>query len=621
MINYRREVNWDTTLVDLEANASTLITQFTKRTSGIPAATPRRFIPAAIAQVNDGTLWYNSGTTALPVWTQISGGGGAGITSINGDVTAAQIIAAGSGISVVTAAGTTTVSNTGVTSFNTLTGAVTISAGANITLTPVGNDIQIAAAGGGGAPGAPLSSLQYNNAGAFGGTNSFYTPGAHPTQDTFQFGSTGDNATVIGYAENASSLRVKGLDFLGNPVQSYAGIFFNAAYNTLGNLQTRVIWGANVEMDSEIQSPNALLLTAVDDTVPTGKILASSKTNFTFNLRADAEVASPKQLIVDRVDTGTTGLANTSDMVLKTSDGSSIHFDEPIAYSNATGLTALGGGQGGALALTEEQNNVTTVTVPGDGVKLPDAVAGLSVKVMNNGASNLAVFPFLGDLIDGGAVNASVTLTPGESCDFMAISTGAWESVCNTVVTDATLTGNGTTGSPLSVVGGAGSLAYAMFYGLTAGTGMGGTDYAATIAVKTAAGTGRVPFPQNGPTSGTITSAIGTTTPALIAEIDIPAIGTYEVSFMVHTTEPGQLQLELTTTGVPADLAYTCVANMNPTAGGHPIGGTFLVTTTAINSKLAVVNPTGNSTALTITPADGADTHANAQTLTIKQIA
>jgi hypothetical protein len=37
---------------------------------------------------------------------------------------------------------------TGVTSFNTLTGAVTISAGANITLTPVGNDIAIASTGG-----------------------------------------------------------------------------------------------------------------------------------------------------------------------------------------------------------------------------------------------------------------------------------------------------------------------------------------------------------------------------------------------------------------------------------------------------------------------------------------
>lgn len=38
----------------------------------------------------------------------------------------------------------------GVTSFNTLTGAVTISAGSGVTLTPAGNDIEIAASGSGG---------------------------------------------------------------------------------------------------------------------------------------------------------------------------------------------------------------------------------------------------------------------------------------------------------------------------------------------------------------------------------------------------------------------------------------------------------------------------------------
>jgi len=40
-----------------------------------------------------------------------------------------------------------------VESLNTLTGDVTISAGANITLTPSGNDIEISATGGGGSAG------------------------------------------------------------------------------------------------------------------------------------------------------------------------------------------------------------------------------------------------------------------------------------------------------------------------------------------------------------------------------------------------------------------------------------------------------------------------------------
>jgi hypothetical protein len=151
---------------------------------------------------------------------------------------------------------------------------------------------------------------------------------------------------------------------------------------------------------------------------------------------------------------------------------------------------------------------------------------------------------------------------------------------------------------------------FAMFFGLTSGTGNAGpTDYAATIAVKTVAGSGRVPFPRDGSTTGDITRVDA-------SSFILPDIGTYEITFRVHTTEPGQLQLELN--GV--DSPQTVAVNMNPTAGGHPIVGNFFITTTVINSVLAVVNPSGNATALTITPADGANTHASSQSLAIKRI-
>ena len=57
-------------------------------------------------------------------------------------------------------------SSAGVSSFNTLTGAVTITGGTNVTLNPVGNNIEINASGGGGTPATPLNSVQFNNAGA-----------------------------------------------------------------------------------------------------------------------------------------------------------------------------------------------------------------------------------------------------------------------------------------------------------------------------------------------------------------------------------------------------------------------------------------------------------------------
>jgi hypothetical protein len=95
----------------------------------------------------------------------------------------------------------------------------------------------------------------------------------------------------------------------------------------------------------------------------------------------------------------------------------------------------------------------------------------------------------------------------------------------------------------------------------------------------------------------------------------LPDAGTYEVTFNVHTTEPGQLSLEVNGTEEPE-----CTGeDFNPTSGGHPIAVNCIITAGA-GAVLSVVNPSGNSTALTITPADGAETHANSQTLLIKKL-
>ncbi len=153
---------------------------------------------------------------------------------------------------------------------------------------------------------------------------------------------------------------------------------------------------------------------------------------------------------------------------------------------------------------------------------------------------------------------------------------------------------------------------FAMFYGLTSGTGNPGTtDYAATVAAGA-----RVPFPRSGPTNIPVTG-IANITNIDGSSFNLPVVGTYEVTFRVQTTEPGQLQLELNGLGI----AYTTAGNQNAPDGGHEIVGNSYITTTVPNSVLAVINPPGNSPALTITPADGASTHANAQTITIKQIA
>jgi hypothetical protein len=172
--------------------------------------------------------------------------------------------------------------------------------------------------------------------------------------------------------------------------------------------------------------------------------------------------------------------------------------------------------------------------------------------------------------------------------------------------------GTGTQGAQggTGAQGGAGAAQkFAMFYGLTAGTGNGGVDdYTATVPVHTGAGTGRVPFPRNGPANG-IVRVDG-------SSFTLPDIGTYEITFKVHTTEEGQLELELN--GAPVPESET--VDQNPTSGGHLLVGNALITTVGVNEVLAVINCAGNPAALTITQPTTV-TNANAQSIVIKRIA
>lgn len=157
--------------------------------------------------------------------------------------------------------------------------------------------------------------------------------------------------------------------------------------------------------------------------------------------------------------------------------------------------------------------------------------------------------------------------------------------------------------------GGGGSVGlsdYAMFFGTTSGTGSTQNDYAATVATGAA-----LPFPQNGPTA-----ALGITRNGADAGRFLLALGgTYEVSWAVCTTEPAEWQLRVN----GALVANTTARDSNPTSGGHPVSNTVLITVQA-GALLEVVNPPGDAAALTITPADGSLTHAQAPSLVITKI-
>lgn len=129
---------------------------------------------------------------------------------------------------------------------------------------------------------------------------------------------------------------------------------------------------------------------------------------------------------------------------------------------------------------------------------------------------------------------------------------------------------------PQGVPGGV--LSFADFYALMP------PDNSATVAPGT-----DVSFPEDGPNSGTDILRSGPST------FTLAPIGTYQVLFQVSVTEPGQLMLTLNGT----ELDYTVVGRAT---GTSQIIGMAIVATTSENSTLTVRNPTGNLTALTITP-------------------
>ena len=114
------------------------------------------------------------------------------------------------------------------------------------------------------------------------------------------------------------------------------------------------------------------------------------------------------------------------------------------------------------------------------------------------------------------------------------------------------------------------------------------SDNSATVTAGT-----DVDFPEDGPSSGTgLIARTGANT------FELSDIGIYLITFQVSVNQAGQLDLTLNGTEMPSTV-------VGRATGTSQIVGTCMVTTTSANSILTVRNPSGNSTALTITPEAG----------------
>lgn len=159
----------------------------------------------------------------------------------------------------------------------------------------------------------------------------------------------------------------------------------------------------------------------------------------------------------------------------------------------------------------------------------------------------------------------------------------------------------GATGSPGGATGATGpagsAVNFASFFALMPG------DNAATIAVGAP-----IQFPQTGPTGGG-----SPPTRASASTFTLPNIGVYEVTWQASITEAGQLQLALAGVGLPNTV-------VGRATGTNQIFGSTIINNLVAGQALSVINPAGNSTALTMTVIAGG-THSVSATLSIKQLA
>lgn len=115
------------------------------------------------------------------------------------------------------------------------------------------------------------------------------------------------------------------------------------------------------------------------------------------------------------------------------SEGLSTGFDPAVGLQTQAfvdGITAFaGGGQASAILLSRLLNRVSIVATAADSVKLPTAVAGLSLTVMNGAAVNsLNTFPSTGDAINALGANAAFAMAAGAIIIFYCFTNGQWFS-------------------------------------------------------------------------------------------------------------------------------------------------------------------------------------------------
>lgn len=126
---------------------------------------------------------------------------------------------------------------------------------------------------------------------------------------------------------------------------------------------------------------------------------------------------------------GDVGLGNVDDTSDATKHTGTI-FTGNVKKSTTNGITAYaGGGQANAVALTSDINEVSVCVTGGDSTKLPAAVAGMEIVVINHGAASMNLFPFSGDFINEGGVDTAASIAIDATAIAYCYIADYWEVV------------------------------------------------------------------------------------------------------------------------------------------------------------------------------------------------
>ncbi|MCW2286855.1 hypothetical protein M2323_004667 [Rhodoblastus acidophilus] len=208
---------------------------------------------------------------------------------------------------------------------------------------------------------------------------------------------------------------------IANPILTAAGTCLDIKSSGLGCIDFFVDdsgGGSTITFESSSDDATWTALTTGVYTLSNGNLvsLGGSTTTSTGRYIIDASVAN---FVRARVSTYVSGSVVT-------------RYDESAWPLNriinmlATGLVAQGTTQGSALPIQATYNVFATVATS-SGAVLPSGVSrNGEVVVKNGGANALAVYPPVGNSINNGSTNASVSVAAGAATRFISDGTGSF---------------------------------------------------------------------------------------------------------------------------------------------------------------------------------------------------